>query len=62
VNAIARALTAMARVRGSYDEAEWQRRTGQIPMERAAHPSEIAEEVAFLASDDAGYITRQTFV
>ncbi len=60
VNTIAPGLTATARVMGRYDEAEWQRRAGQIPMGRAAHPSDIAEGVAFLASDDAGYITGQT--
>jgi 3-oxoacyl-[acyl-carrier protein] reductase len=60
VNAIAPGLTATARVMGGYDEAEWQRRARQIPMGRAAHPSDIAEGVAFLASDDAGYITGQT--
>jgi 3-oxoacyl-[acyl-carrier protein] reductase len=59
VNAIAPGLTATARVMGRYDEAEWQRRAGQIPMGRAAHPSDIAEGVVFLASDDAGYITGQ---
>ena len=60
VNAIAPGLTATARVMGGYDKAEWQRRARQIPMGRAAHPSDIAEGVAFLASDDAGYTTGQT--
>ena len=31
-----------------------------IPMGRAAHPEEIASVFAFLASDDASYITGQT--
>jgi 2-hydroxycyclohexanecarboxyl-CoA dehydrogenase len=31
-----------------------------IPMRRVAQPKEIAPMVAFLASDDAGYITGQT--
>jgi 2-hydroxycyclohexanecarboxyl-CoA dehydrogenase len=31
-----------------------------IPMRRVAQPEEIAPMVAFLASDDAGYITGQT--
>jgi 2-hydroxycyclohexanecarboxyl-CoA dehydrogenase len=31
-----------------------------VPMKRIANPSDIAPAVAFLASDDAGYITGQT--
>lgn len=31
-----------------------------IPLQRAAQPSEVASAVAFLASDDASYITGQT--
>jgi 3-oxoacyl-[acyl-carrier protein] reductase len=33
-----------------------------IPLGRTAQPSEIASVVAFLASDDASYITAQTIV
>ena len=60
VNAIAPGLTATPRVMGGYDEAEWRQLGPSIPMGRAAEPSEIAEGVAFLASDDASYITGQT--
>jgi 3-oxoacyl-[acyl-carrier protein] reductase len=60
VNAVAPGLTATARVMASYDEAEWQKLGKSLPMGRAAEPSEIADGVAFLASDDAGYITGQT--
>ena len=60
VNAIAPGLTATARVMSRYDEAEWQDLGRSIPMGRAADPSEVAEGVAFLASDDAAYITGQT--
>jgi 3-oxoacyl-[acyl-carrier protein] reductase len=60
VNAIAPGLTATARVMGSYDAAEWRRLGQTLPMGRAAEPEEIAEGVAFLASDDAGYVTGQT--
>lgn len=35
---------------------------GRIPMGRLAAPSEIAAVVAFLASDDASYITGQTII
>ncbi|MBM4296539.1 MAG: SDR family oxidoreductase [Deltaproteobacteria bacterium] len=60
VNAIAPGLTATARVMGGYNNADWRRLGRTIPMGRAAEPSEIAEGVAFLASDDAGYVTGQT--
>jgi 3-oxoacyl-[acyl-carrier protein] reductase len=36
-----------------------ERITGQIPMGRIADPAEIAGVHAFLASEDAGYITGQ---
>jgi NAD(P)-dependent dehydrogenase (short-subunit alcohol dehydrogenase family) len=60
VNAIAPGLTATARVRRGYNDAEWRHLGEQIPMGRAAQPSEIAEGVAFLASEESGYITGQT--
>ena len=60
VNAIAPGLTATARVMSRYDDTEWQALGRSIPMGRAAEPSEIAEAVAFLASEGAGYITGQT--
>lgn len=34
----------------------------KIPMNRFGKPSEIASTVAFLASDDASYITGETIV
>jgi 3-oxoacyl-[acyl-carrier protein] reductase len=35
---------------------------GQIPLERLGAPQDIASMVAFLASDQAGYVTGQVFV
>jgi len=45
-------LTAVAESLGIHDT--W---TEQIPMKRAGKPEEMAKVVAFLASDDASYIT-----
>ena len=38
------------------------RRLVHIPMGRFAEPTEIAAAVAFLASDDASFMTANTFV
>ena len=35
---------------------------GRTPMKRLGQPSEIADTVAFLASDDASYITGEIVV
>ena len=60
VNAIAPGLTATVRVKRGYSDTEWSQLGERIPMGRAADPSEIAEGVAFLASEESGYITGQT--
>ncbi len=39
-----------------------QRRLVHVPMGRFARPEEIAAAVAFLASDDAGFVTASTFL
>jgi 3-oxoacyl-[acyl-carrier protein] reductase len=60
VNVIAPGRTATPRVMGHYAPEAWAVAQKSIPMGRAAQPSEIAESVAFLISDEGGYITGQT--
>jgi len=44
------------------DQERAQRRLVHIPLGRFAKPEELAAAVAFLASDDAGFITGATFL
>ena len=44
------------------DEEKAQRRLVHVPLGRFAEPSEIAAAVAFLASDDASFITASNFL
>lgn len=44
------------------DPAQWLKHRSRIPMDRAATPAEIAAIHAFLASDDASYVTGAIYV
>jgi len=59
VNAISPGYTRTDMTRASL-EHDGERIFAKIPANRAAEPSEIAALVAFLASEEAGYITGQT--
>ncbi|CAO3432138.1 SDR family oxidoreductase [Azospirillum endophyticum] len=61
VNAVAPGVVETSIVEGVPDaiRAQW---VGKTPIGRLGKPEEIASIVAFLASDDASYITGQTIV
>lgn len=56
VNCVAPGVTQTAMV-NHYSAAQHEAMTTAIPMRRYARPREIATAIAFLASDDASYIT-----
>jgi 2-hydroxycyclohexanecarboxyl-CoA dehydrogenase len=62
INCVSPGLTATPPVENRMKaEPDWAKDVlGQIPAGRPAEPAEIAAAVAFLASDDAAYITGQT--
>jgi NAD(P)-dependent dehydrogenase (short-subunit alcohol dehydrogenase family) len=54
--------TPLLRTLYAADPARADRRLVHVPMGRFAEPSEIAGAVAFLASDDASFVTASTFL
>ena len=60
VNAVAPGRIATPRVRANYSDTEWQAAATRIPLGHAGEPQDVAEVVAFLASDAAKHITGQT--
>lgn len=60
VNAVAPGYTDTSMVQTMPDKA-LEAMIAQVPMGRLAQPEEIARAVVWIASDDAGFITGQTF-
>ncbi|WP_293776262.1 3-oxoacyl-ACP reductase FabG [uncultured Oxalicibacterium sp.] len=56
VNAVAPGIIATDMIAGSFDEKMIQ---NMVPMKRAGKPDEVADLIAFLASEQAGYISGQ---
>ncbi len=59
-NAVSPGLVATDMSDAELGRPDGQRKLAQIPVGRVAQPVEVAEAVAFLASDRAAYITDQT--
>jgi 3-oxoacyl-[acyl-carrier protein] reductase len=60
VNAVAPGRIGTEKVRSHYTEAEWNESNGRIPMGHPGAPADVAEAVAYLASDAAKHVTGQT--
>lgn len=60
VNALAPGRIATPRVRAAYSDQEWEESNKRIPTGHPGAPDDVAEAVAFLASDAAKHMTGQT--
>jgi len=60
VNAVAPGRIDTEKVRSHYTDAEWQASNARIPLGHPGTPEDVAEAVAYLASDAAKHITGQT--
>jgi 3-oxoacyl-[acyl-carrier protein] reductase len=60
VNVVAPGRIATKRVRATYSDSEWEAGAKRIPLGHAGEASDVAEAVAFLASDSSRHITGQT--
>jgi NAD(P)-dependent dehydrogenase (short-subunit alcohol dehydrogenase family) len=60
VNAVAPGRIATSRVRANYSDAEWEAAAKRIPLGHAGEAEDVAEAVAYLASDGAKHLTGQT--
>jgi len=60
VNAVAPGRIETAKVRGHYSDAEWQAANQRIPLGHPGAVEDVAEAVAYLASNGAKHVTGQT--
>lgn len=60
VNAVAPGRISTPRVRAAYSDKEWEESNKRIPTGHPGAPDDVAEAVAFLASDAAKHMTGQT--
>lgn len=60
VNAVAPGRIETAKVRSHYSDEEWQKSNERIPLGHPGAVEDVAEAVAYLASDGAKHVTGQT--